>query len=69
MPELKSTSIRDANLLINALPTGLSLTQKVLAELAKGNCDASKVYKLEFVCVKNLKFLYTNGKNLYEVCK
>lgn len=37
-------------------------------ELALGNCDVSKVYKLEFTCNKNLKFLYSNDKNIFEVC-
>ncbi len=35
--------------------------------MASGNCDMSKVYKIQFSCNKLLKFLYSTNGEIVEV--
>lgn len=65
IPGLKTPRMANANNLITNFQ--VSKTHQILQDMAHGFCDFSKVYKIEFSCVKKLKFLYSKDNQLIEV--
>ena len=65
LPNLRSPRVRDATMLIRNFDK--SVTAKVLANMSSGNCDMSKVYRIEFSCNKLLKFLSSSNGEIVEV--
>jgi hypothetical protein len=57
IPELKTPRLKHLNNFL--LHFDKSQTYKILKDMAEGNCDFSKVYQIDFSCLRKLKFLHS----------